>query len=112
MQGQEVYEFAVRTVQREILSALDSVNLQPSDVKYFLLHQANSRIIDAVRTKLKQPKENFPINIDRYANTTAATIPILLDEILEEGNIQAGDVLVLVGFGAGMTIGTCVMVWE
>jgi len=112
MQGQEVYEFAVRAIPREITTALAAVGMETSEVKYFLLHQANSRIINAARAKLKQPGEKFPVNIDRYANTTAATIPILLDEMLEEGKISKGDTLVLVGFGAGMTIGTCVMEWE
>jgi len=112
MQGQEVYEFAVRAVEREILDALDTVQMQAADVNFFLLHQANSRIIKAVKSKMKLSAEKFPINIDRYANTTAATIPILLDEMLEDGKIAPGDVLVLVGFGAGMTIGTSVIVWE
>ncbi|MCL1878653.1 MAG: ketoacyl-ACP synthase III [Defluviitaleaceae bacterium] len=112
MNGQDVYKFAVLSVAEEIKTALAELKLTASDINHFLLHQANSRIIDGVRTRLKQPPEKFPVNIDKYANTTAATIPILLDEMLEEGKINSGDTLMLVGFGAGMTTGTCVMVWE
>jgi 3-oxoacyl-[acyl-carrier-protein] synthase-3 len=112
MQGQDVYKFAVLSVAEEIKLALTKLNLSAADIDYFVLHQANSRIIDGVRTRLKQPSEKFPTNIEKYANTTAATIPILLDEMLEEKKIKAGDKIMMVGFGAGMTTGTCVMVWE
>ena len=112
MQGQDVYEFAVRAVTKEILTALSAINMDASNVRYFILHQANNRIIDAVRMRIKQPSEKFPVNIDRCANTTAATIPILLDEMAVSQKIKAGDVLVMVGFGAGMTTGTCIMIWE
>jgi len=112
MQGQDVYKFAVLSVGEEINLALKKLNLCAADINYFVLHQANSRIVDGIRTRLKQPSEKFPMNIDKYANTTAATIPILLDEMLEEGKIKTGDTIMMVGFGAGMTTGTCVMVWE
>ena len=112
MQGQDVYEFAVKAVAKEIREALAATNMNAADVNYFVLHQANSRIVDSIRKRLKQPIEKFPINIHNYANTTAATIPILLDEMIKEGEVKLGDILVMVGFGAGMTTGTCVMVWE
>jgi 3-oxoacyl-[acyl-carrier-protein] synthase-3 len=112
MEGQDVYKFAVKSVGEEINYALAKLNLNATDIDFFILHQANSRIIEGVRTRLKQPPEKFPTNIEKYANTTAATIPILLDEMLEEKKIKCGDTIVMVGFGAGMTTGTCVMVWE
>lgn len=112
MKGQEVYEFAVKAVASEISEALEKTGLSAEDVDHFVLHQANGRIVDSVRKRLKQPIEKFPVNIHNYANTTAATIPILLDEMVNEGKVKKGDVLVMVGFGAGMTTGTCVMVWE
>ncbi|MCL2577675.1 MAG: ketoacyl-ACP synthase III [Defluviitaleaceae bacterium] len=112
MQGQDVYKFAVTAVGEEINLALAKLNLSAADIDYFVLHQANSRIIDGVRTRLKQPPEKFPMNIDKYANTTAATIPILLDEMIDEEKVKTGNTLMMVGFGAGMTTGTCVMVWE
>jgi len=76
------------------------------------LHQANKRIIDAVRGKLQQPEEKFPTNIDRYGNLSSVSIPLLLFEMLESGRIKPGDRLFLSAFGAGMTAGSCVIVWE
>ena len=112
MQGQDVYKFAVLSVASEIKLSLEKLNLTAENIDYFVLHQANNRIIDGVRMRLKQPPEKFPTNIAKYANTTAATIPILLDEMLEEKKLKPGDTIMMVGFGAGMTTGTCVMVWE
>ncbi|MCL2456240.1 MAG: ketoacyl-ACP synthase III [Defluviitaleaceae bacterium] len=112
MQGQDVYKFAVKAVGEEINFALEKLNLRADEINFFLLHQANSRIIDGIRARLKQPQEKFPMNIEKYANTTAATIPILLDEMLDEKKIKTGDKIICVGFGAGMTTGTCVFEWE
>jgi len=112
MQGQHVYKFAVKTVEHEIQSALTAANLKAQDVDYFILHQANARIIDGARARLKLPAEKFPMNIQHYGNMSAASIPVLIDEMLEEGKIKPGDVLMLIGFGAGMTAGTALMVWE
>ncbi|MCL1846097.1 MAG: ketoacyl-ACP synthase III [Defluviitaleaceae bacterium] len=112
MQGQDVYKFAVMSVAEEINLALAELNLSAANIDHFVLHQANSRIVDGVRSRLKQPPEKFPTNIAEYANTTAATIPILLDEMIEENRIKSGDTVMMVGFGAGMTTGTCVMVWQ
>lgn len=112
MNGQDVYRFVVLSVAEEINLALAQLNLSAPDINHFILHQANRRIIDGVRSRLKQPTEKFPINIAKYANTTAATIPILLDEMLEEKRIKHGDIVMMVGFGAGMTTGTCVFAWE
>ena len=112
MEGQEVFKFAVRTVEREISEALGALSLTPSDVDWFILHQANKRIIDAARSRLKLPERKFPLNLDRYANTSAAATPLLLHEMAASGRIKPGDTLLLCAFGSGMTTGTCVLIWE
>lgn len=110
--GQEVFKFAVHSVEREVNLALSTLGLSPEDINYFVLHQANKRIIDSARRRLNQPEEKFPVNIDRYGNTSSATIPVLLDEMLEDGKIKKGDVLLLAAFGSGLATGACILVWE
>ncbi|MDR1664343.1 MAG: ketoacyl-ACP synthase III [Clostridiales bacterium] len=112
MQGQQVFKFAVRAVESEIRLALEKLNMNAEAVDYFVLHQANKRIIDSARLKLKQPEAKFPVNIDRYGNLSAASIPVLLDEMLAEGKIAPGTALVLMAFGGGPTAGISVLVWE
>ena len=112
MDGPEVFKFAVQTIERETRAALLSLDMTPDDVDYYLLHQANRRIVDSARTRLGQPAEKFPVNINRTGNTSSASIPILLDEMRREGRIKTGDTLLLSAFGAGMTAGTCVLKWE
>jgi 3-oxoacyl-[acyl-carrier-protein] synthase-3 len=112
MQGPQTFKFAVKTAEAEIKLALETLGLDYDGVDYFIMHQANRRIIDSVRSKLNQPEAKFPINIDRYGNTSSATIPLLLDEMKAGGLIKKGDTLVLTAFGAGNTAGTCVLVWE
>ena len=112
MQGQEVFKFAVNMVESETNQALNTLNLSPEDVDYFILHQANKRIIDSARAKLRQPEEKFPVNIDRYGNLSCVSIPLLLSEMLEDGKINPGDTLFMSAFGAGLTAGSCVMIWE
>ena len=112
MQGQHVYKFAVKTIESEIHLALSATGLTAEDVDYFILHQANTRIIDGARTRLKLPPEKFPMNMQKYGNMSAASIPVLLDEMAESGQIKAGDTLMLIGFGAGMTAGCAVLEWR
>jgi 3-oxoacyl-[acyl-carrier-protein] synthase-3 len=111
MQGQQVFKFAVKAIEAEINSALQAVNLQPVDVDYFILHQANTRIIDSARIRLKLPAEKFPTNIQNYGNMSAASIPVLLDDMVQDGRIKRGDTLAFVGFGAGMTAGCAILTW-
>jgi len=111
MQGQQVYKFAVKTIEKEIHLALNATNMEAEDVDYFILHQANTRIIDGARIRLRLPVEKFPMNIGKYGNMSAASIPILLDEMIDDGRIKTGDVLMLIGFGAGMAAGTAVLEW-
>lgn len=111
MDGQEVFKFAVKTVPWCIEDALGKAGIQPEEVAYYLLHQANKRIIQSVAKRLKQPEERFPMNIARCANTSAASLPILLAQMNDQGRLHPGDKLVLSGFGAGLTWGACVMEW-
>lgn len=111
MNGQEVFKFAVKTVPVCVEEALERAGIRGDEIKYFLLHQANSRIIRSVAKRLKQPEEKFPMNLDTCGNTSAASLPILLAQMNEEGKLQKGDKLVLSGFGAGLTWGACVLEW-
>lgn len=111
-EGQEVFKFAVNSVEREVKLALEALNLGLNDIDYYILHQANKRIIDSVRKRLGQPEEKFPVNIDKYGNTSSATIPVLIDEMIEEGKIKKGDRLLLAAFGSGLATGVCVIEWE
>lgn len=111
MNGQDVFKFAIRTVPLCIEDALIKAGVVVDDIDLFLLHQANQRIIQSVAKRLKQPEEKFPMNIERCANTSAASLPILLAQMEEEGRLHRGKKLVLSGFGAGLTWGACVLEW-
>lgn len=111
MNGQEVFKFAVKTVPLCIEDVLKKADLSAEEVTWFLLHQANKRIIQSVAKRLRQPEEKFPMNIDQCANTSAASLPILLAQMNEQGKLHSGDRLILSGFGAGLTWGACVVEW-
>lgn len=111
MDGQAVFKFAVKTVPQCIDEVLDQAGVRPEEVKYFVLHQANKRIIQSVAKRLKVEEEKFPVNLDRRGNTSAASIPILLDEMNREGMLTRGDLLVLSGFGAGLTWSADLLTW-
>ena len=111
MDGREVYKFAVRTVPKAISEALEQAKLPIDDVKYFLLHQANIRIIESVAKRLHQPMEKFPCNLQECGNISAASVPILLDNVCNHGMITTGMKIVLAGFGAGLTWGATVIEW-
>ncbi len=111
MNGQEVFKFAVKKVPACIESLLAQADIPASEVKYYLLHQANYRIISSIARKLKLPLEKFPSNVDHCGNTSAASIPILLDEVHKEGKLSPGDLLLLSGFGAGLTWGASLLKW-
>ena len=91
-------------VPKRITKVLDQAGVDKEEVKYFVLHQANRRIIEAAARRLKQPIEKFPMNVDRCANTSSATVPILLDEMNQKGMLTRGDKIVLSGFGGGLTL--------
>lgn len=111
MDGQEVYRFATRRVPQCIEEALSDAGLAVPDIDLFVLHQANARIIDAVAKRLHADREKFPTNLERVGNLSSASIPVLLDELHKQGKLHRGDRIVLAGFGAGLTIGACVMTW-
>jgi 3-oxoacyl-[acyl-carrier-protein] synthase-3 len=111
MNGREVYKFAVNALCADIEKALSLAGLAMEDVAYFLPHQANIRIIEAARDRLGIPAEKFVTAIERYGNTSAGSIPILLDEANRGGLFKNGDILVLSAFGSGLTSGCCVVRW-
>ena len=111
MDGQEVYKFAVSTVPASIRKVLDEAGLDVSDIKYFLLHQANIRIIQSVAKRLKVDLDRFPTTLEHCGNISAASVPILLDEVNKKGMLQRGDKIVMAGFGAGLTWSASVMEW-
>ena len=105
MDGQAVFRFAVDAVPRCIGAVLAQAGMTLEEVDHVICHQANSRIIDYVVRRLKAPPEKFYKNMDRYGNTSAASIPIALDELLEKGLARQGQIALCVGFGAGLTWG-------
>lgn len=111
MNGQEVYKFAVTKVPECIHQVLEQANLTTDDIKYFILHQANIRIINSVAKRLKVSEDKFPISLDHYGNVSAASVPILLDEVNKKGLLQKGDKIVISGFGGGLTWGADVIEW-
>ena len=112
MEGKEVFRRAVRIVVESAAIVLDRAGLTAADVDVFVPHQANVRIIEASCTRLGVPMERAVVNLDRYGNTSAASIPMALAEAAEDGRIKAGDVVLLSGFGAGMTWASAVLRWD
>ncbi len=111
MQGRDVFRFAVRVIPTATRQALEKARLSLDDVALFIPHQANGRIIEARSEDLKLPPEKVYSNLERYGNTSAASIPIRLCEAVEAGRLRPGDVVVCVGFGAGLTWGAAVLRW-
>lgn len=111
MDGQEVFKFAVKRVPECIHQVIQESDLSLDDIKYFVLHQANYRIIESVSKRLKQPMDKFPMNMEHYGNTSAASVPILLDEMNRTGKLKTGDRIVLSGFGGGLTWGATLLEW-
>ena len=111
MDGQEVFRFAVKTVPEAILEVLLKSGTEIDEIKYFILHQANYRIFESIAKRLKVPMEKFPTNLERYGNTSGASVPILLDELNRAGKLNRGDKIVLAGFGAGLTWGATLLEW-
>ena len=109
MKGREVYKFAVIKLQQLIDHALEATNLTPDDLKLVIPHQSNLRIIESARVRMGLPKEKVAINIDRYGNTSAASVILSLDEARRDGTLQAGDIVLLVAIGAGLTWSTMII---
>jgi 3-oxoacyl-[acyl-carrier-protein] synthase-3 len=103
MRGNETFKFAVKAMSNSVLTVLKQCGIAPSKIDWLIPHQANIRIMKAVAKRLSLPMEKVIVNIDRYGNTSAASIPIALDEAVRGGKIKEGDLIVMVAFGAGMT---------
>ena len=111
MNGQEVYNFAVKAITDTIDALLKEGNLNINDVTRFVPHQANARIVQAASKRLRIPIEKFCLNIEEYANTSSASIPIVLDEMNRSGQLKKGDLILTVGFGGGLTYGGNIIKW-
>ncbi len=111
MNGQEVYKFAVREVPLVISELLNTTNFNSSDIDWFVLHQANQRILDAVGDRLKINSEKILSNLNKYGNTSAATIPIVFDEFVRNKKIKKNDLILTSGFGAGLSWGSALFRW-
>jgi len=111
MNGKDIYRFAVQKVPEVIEKALFRSNMGADEVDWLLLHQANQRILDAVAQRLNIPAEKVISNLAHYGNTSAASIPLALDEAVRQGKIQPGDVIASAGFGAGLTWGAAIFQW-
>ncbi|MBN2738110.1 MAG: ketoacyl-ACP synthase III [Spirochaetales bacterium] len=111
MDGRRVYNFAVKAFTDIIKHICDKCGISLDEVDYIVPHQANIRIIEAAAKRLKQPMEKFYINIDEYANTSAATIPIALNEMQEKGMLKKGNLVLTAGFGGGLTYGGNLIRW-
>ncbi len=111
MNGQEVYRFAIKRVPEVIEKAMFRSGLGPEQIDWLLLHQANQRIMDAVAQRLRIPAHKVISNLANYGNTSAASIPLALDEEIRQGRIKPGDVIATSGFGAGLTWGAAIFQW-
>ncbi|HEY4402961.1 MAG TPA: beta-ketoacyl-ACP synthase III [Acidimicrobiia bacterium] len=111
MQGQEVFRRAVRVVVESARTTLDRAGVAASDVAWFVPHQANIRIIESASSRLGIPAERTIVNIDRYGNTSAASIPLALAEAADDGRLRDGDLVLMSGFGAGMTWASALLQW-
>lgn len=111
MNGQEVFKFAVRAVPTVIGGALENAGLQKEDIDWLVLHQANMRILSSAAERLGVPSDRVVSNLAEYGNTSAASIPLALDEAVRRGDIKKGDVLGLAGFGAGLSWAAAVVRW-
>lgn len=111
MDGKEVFKFAVSSVPEAIHELLDKEGMDGGQISYYLLHQANARIVASVAKRLKEDIRKFPMNMEEYGNTSSASIPILLDEMNKKGMLKRGQYLILSGFGAGLSYGASLIQW-
>ena len=111
MEGKETYRFATRTLASTALAAVAKAGLKTTDIDLFIPHQANIRIIQSVADGLGLPMDKMFVNLDKYGNTSAASIPIALAEAVDSGRVKIGDHIVIVAFGAGFTSGAVAIEW-
>jgi 3-oxoacyl-[acyl-carrier-protein] synthase-3 len=111
MNGQEVYNFAVKAVTDTATALMQAEGISPDDIAWIVPHQANARIVQAAGRRLKISAEKFYLNIEEYANTSAASIPLALDELNRNGKLKKGDIIMTIGFGGGLTYGGNIIIW-
>lgn len=111
MKGREVFKFAVKVIGASTEKVLDQADLSKEDIDHFVPHQANIRIIESAMKRFGLPPEKVVVNLERYGNMSSASIPVALHEAYEQGRFQAGDTVVLCGFGGGLTWGSAVIKW-
>jgi 3-oxoacyl-[acyl-carrier-protein] synthase-3 len=111
MNGNEVFKFAVKVMGETTIKALNNANLSPSDLDYIVPHQANIRIIQSAAKRLGLEMKKVIVNVDKYGNTSSASVPLALDEAVKSGGIKTGDIVALVGFGGGLTWASSIIKW-
>ena len=109
MNGPEIFKHAVTKLPRSVQAACANARVRLDEVDWFIAHQANSRINEAIRERLGVPADKMPSNIDRYGNTSSATIPILMDEMRRDGRLRTGQLVCLVALGAGLHWGSALV---
>eukprot|EP00210_Caulerpa_lentillifera_P006552 g6257.t1 len=112
MNGQEVFRWAVKGIPKIIEDALEDGSMTSDSLDWLVMHQANQRILDAAAQRLNLPPDRVVSNLAKYGNTSAASIPIALDEAVRNGDIQSGDVIAMAGFGAGLTMAAAIVRWN
>ena len=111
MAGQETFKYAVNAIVHDIKTLLERNSISPDEVKYVVPHQANKRIIDAASRRLGIPYEKFVVDLDKYGNTSSASLPIALDELWRSGELKRGDLVVFTAFGGGLADAACLIRW-
>ncbi|MGE5578801.1 MAG: beta-ketoacyl-ACP synthase III [Bacillota bacterium] len=111
MEGKAVFKFAVKTLDAAVTKVLEKCGKRPEDIDLLVPHQANLRIIDSACERFDIPRERVMVNIEKYGNTSSASVPLALDEALAAGRMKPGDLVVLVAFGAGLSYGAAAIVW-
>lgn len=111
MKGKEVFKAAVQYCTSDIKTILEKSGKTVDEIDYFLLHQANMRILETIRTNIGIPEEKLPHNLERTGNTSSASVPVLLDEMNKKGKLKDGDTLIFSTFGSGFTSGACIIKW-
>lgn len=111
MNGQETFKFAVRRMAEDIQQLCERIGAKPEDLAWVVPHQANTRIIDLCARKLKLPQEKFYMNIERYGNTSSASVPISFNELVRSGKLKEGDLIAMCAFGGGLSSAACIIRW-
>ena len=111
MAGQDTFKFAVRRLEEDIRDLCSRINITPDQLNWVVPHQANIRIIDLCARRLGIPMEKFHMNIEKYGNTSSASVPIAFDELVRSGKLKKGDLIALCAFGGGLSSGSCILRW-